>query len=108
MDRLAQAIAPPVFEHVPGNNDESTFDRIRVTVGLPRYHFDSWKALQKEVKKYQPEIYRRVLQRLEQDRQFKRYGVPLNFLKLSNAILLRDFSMEYIFELKDLKADSPL
>ena len=108
VDRLAQAIAPPVFEHVPENKDESTFDRIRITVGLPRYHFDSWKALQKEVKKYQPEIYRRVLQRLEQDRQFKRYGVPLNFLKLSNAILLRDFSMEYIFELKDLKADSPL
>lgn len=33
------------------------------------------------------------------------YGVPLNFLKLSNAILLRDFSMEFIFELKEPKID---
>ncbi len=105
VDRLVQSIATPVFERVPGNTDESTFDRIRVTVGLPRYHFASWEALQKEVKEYQPEIYRRILQRLEQDRQFKRYGMPINFLKLSNAILLRDFSLEYIFELKDLKAN---
>ena len=71
-----------------------------MTVGLPRYQFHSWNALQDEVKKYRREIYQRALQRLESDRQFKSYGVPINFLRVSDVILRRDFAMEIIFELK--------
>jgi len=103
IDRLVQSIAPPMYERVPGNDDESTFDYIRITVGFPRYQFNSWEALQNEVKKYQPEIYQRVTQRIEKDRQFKKYGIPMSFLELSDATLLRDFSMELIFELKERK-----
>ena len=105
IDRLVQYISPPVYERVPENSDESTFDYIRMTVGLPHYQFDSWEALQSEVKKYQDEIYQRVFQKLEKDRQFKKYGVSTNFLKLSDVMLLRDFSMEFIFELKEQKAN---
>lgn len=101
IDRLVQYVAPPVYERVPGNKNEATFDRVRVTVGLPRYQFSSWEALQNEVKKYRHEIYQQVIQQLEKDRQFKKYGVPINFLKISNATLLRDFSLEFIFELKE-------
>lgn len=101
IERLVQYISSPTYERVPGNSNEATFDRIRITVGLPRYRFESWETLQGEVKKYQREIYQRVIQQLEKDRQFKKYGVPINFLKLSNAMLLRDFSMEFIFELKE-------
>lgn len=108
IDRLVQGIAPPIYERVPGNNDEATFDRIRMTVGLPRYQFHSWEALQDEVKKYQKEIFRRVVQKIETDRQFKRFGIPIGFLKLSNVMLMRDFSLEFIFELKELKNTSPL
>ena len=100
VDRLVQYIAPPIFERVPENSNEATFDHIRMNVGLPSYQF-SWKALQDEVKKYQREICQRVLQRLECDRHFKRYGVPINFLKVSDIILRRDFSIEFIFELKE-------
>lgn len=105
IDRLVQYIAPPVYERVLGNDNKNTFDRIRITVGLPRYQFNSWGGLQNEVKKYQNEIYQRVVQKLETDRQFKRYGVPLYFLKLSDVTLLRDFSLEFIFELKKQKID---
>lgn len=100
IDRLVQHITPPTFERVPGNEDKDTFDRIRMTVGLPRYQFDSWEELQDEVKKYQHEIYQRVIHKLENDRAFKRYGIPINFLILSDVTLLRDFSMELILELK--------
>lgn len=103
IDRLVQHIAPPVYGRVPGNNNKSTFDHIRMSVGLPRYQFDSWEALKDEIKKYQFEIYQRVIKKLEQDRQFKKYGVPINFLKLDNVMLLRDFSVEFIFELKEPK-----
>lgn len=101
IDRLVQYIIPPTYERIPENSDESTFDYIRITVGVPRYHFDSWETLQNQVEKYQNEIYQRVIQKLEKDRQFKKYGVPVSFLKLSGVMLLRDFSMEFIFELKE-------
>ncbi len=97
--RLVQYIHLPTFERVPENQDETTFDYIRVTVGLPRYKFDSWEALQDEVKKYQGEISQQVVQKIENDRQFKRYGVPVNFLKLRDVILRRDVSIEFIYEL---------
>lgn len=103
VDRLVQSIAPPAYERVPGNNNKTTFDHIRMTVGLPRYQFNSWEALLNEVKKHQRGIYQRVAQRLEKDRQFKKYGIPMSFLELSDATLLRDFSMELIFELKERK-----
>lgn len=105
VDRLVQYIAPARYERVPGNNNELTFDRIRITVGLPRYQFRLWETLRDEVQKYRHEIYQRVVQKLETERQFKKYGVPINFLKLSEVILLRDYSMEFIFELKDQKID---
>ena len=100
IDSLVQRIYPPIYERVPENRDKTTFDYIRMTVGLPRYQFHSWNALQEEVKKYRREIYQRALQRLESDRQFKSYGVPINFLRVSDVILRRDFAMEIIFELK--------
>lgn len=100
IDKLMQSIAAPTFERIPENNDKTTFDYIRMTVGLPRYQFDSWEELQGEVEKYRHEIYQRVIQTIEDDRHFKRYGVPINFLKLSDVTLRRDFSMEFLFELK--------
>ena len=103
IDRLVQHIAPPVYERVPGNDNNATFDHIRMSVGLPRYQFNSWEALRDEIKKYQRGIYQRVIEKLEQDRQFKRYGVPINFLKLDHVMLLRDFSVEFIFQLKEPK-----
>ena len=103
VDRLVQGIAPPVYERVPGNNNKATFDHIRVIVGVPRYLFNSWEELRNTVNRYQPEIYQRVIEKIENDRRFKKYGVPINFLKLSDVMLLRDFSVEFVLELKPLK-----
>ena len=41
IDQLVQGISPPVFEREPENENTATFDRIRISVGLPRYHFSS-------------------------------------------------------------------
>lgn len=100
IDQLVQGISPPVFEREPENENTATFDRIRVSVGLPRYQFPSWEALRDEVNKHRREIYRLVLDKIESDRRFIRYGVPINFLKLSDVTLLRNYSLEFIFELK--------
>lgn len=106
LEQLVQEISSPVFEREPENDDPSTFDRIRVTVGLPRYQFPSWEVLRSEVKIHRHEIYRLVLDKLENDRRFKRYGVPINFLKLSDVILLRNYSLEFIFELREEEEDA--
>ena len=100
IDQLVQGISPPVFEREPENENTATFDRIRISVGLPRYQFSSWEALRDEVNKHRCEIYRLVLDKIESDRRFLRYGVPINFLKLSDVTLLRNYSLEFIFELK--------
>lgn len=105
-ERLVQHIGPPIYERIPENKDETTFDRIRVTVGLPRYLFGSWEELSAEVAKYKSEILQNAVTRIAEDRQFKRYGIPINFLKLSNAQLLRDYSLELIFELCPLDSDN--
>ena len=44
--------------------------------------------------------------KLENDRRFKRYGVPINFLKLSDVTLLRNYSLEFIFELREEEEDA--
>lgn len=106
IDQLVQGISPPVFEREPENENTATFDRIRVSVGLPRYQFPSWEALRDEVNKHRREIYRLVLDKIESDRRFIRYGVPINFLKLSDVTLLRNYSLEFIFELREEEEDA--
>ncbi len=47
-----------------------------------------------------------LLQKVEKDRRFKKYGIPVNFLKIDSATLLRDFSIEIVLELK-IREDLP-
>lgn len=107
LDRLIQHIGPPVYERVPENRDKATFDRVRITVGLSRYQYPAWEDLKREVNKYRRDICRQVVRKLEDDRQFRGYGVPMNFIKLSNVTLLRDFSLDFIFELKEISDEAP-
>ena len=101
IDRLIQYIHPPEYERVPENLNEATFDRIRVSVGLPRFMFQTWDDLRAAVRENRKEIDRRVLQKIEEDRQFQRFKVPMNFIKLTEVLLSKDYSIEYIFELKE-------
>lgn len=100
IERLVQRVEAPEYERIPENQNEATFDRIRVFVGLPRYMFNSWEELKAAVFENRTEIDRRVLEKIENDRHFKKFRVPINYLKLSEVFLRRTFSLEYIFELK--------
>lgn len=43
-----------------------------------------------------------VFKSIEKDRRFKKYGVPINFLRLSKVTVRRDLnSLHYVFELKE-------
>lgn len=101
IDRLVQRIEAPEYERIPENMNEATFDRIRVYVGLPRYMFKTWGELKAAVLENRAEIDRRVINRIETDRHFKKYKVPINFIKLSTVLLRRTYALEYIFELRE-------
>lgn len=100
IDRLIQYVHLPEYERVPENTNENTFDRIRVVVGLPQSMFQSWDELRAAVRENRKEIDRRVLRRIADDRRFKKFGVTTNVLRLSEVLLRKNYSLEYIFELK--------
>jgi len=101
IDRLIQYVHSPEYERVPENTNENTFDRIRVVVGLPQSMFQSWDELKTAIRENRKEIDRRVLQKIADDRRFKKFGVTTNVIRLSEVLLRKNYSLEYIFELKE-------
>lgn len=51
------------------------------------------------------EIDRLVIEKVANDRRFRKYGIPINSLKLTVMLLRREYCLEYIFELKDSVRD---
>ncbi len=105
MERLIQHIDSPQFERQPENLNPNSFDRIRVTVSLPTNLVPTFEELCKAVQKHKKEIDKSVIEKIEKDRSFKRFGVPMTFLVLSDVTLGRDYTLEYIFEVRDLKKE---
>lgn len=52
------------------------------------------------VKKFHKELIRYMVRILKEDRQFKRYGVPINCLRITSLRLTSDFVLRFILELK--------
>lgn len=102
LDRIIQRISRPRFEREPENPTPGTFDRIRVEVNLATYLFKTFSQLAAAVRRLKSPIDRCVLQRLEQDAAFRKYGIPVNFLRVSECVLRRDHVLEYLFELKPM------
>ena len=100
LGRLVTRIYPPEYERMPENANRDTFDRVRVLVGLSTSLCNSWGMLRQTVHSHRSEIDSMVIKRIATDHNFKRFGVPVGFLHLSDLLLRRDYSLEYIFELK--------
>ena len=73
IERLIQRIEPPKYEQILEN--ENALDRIRVTVNLSQHMLNSRAELRTAISENEAEIMRRVIQQIETDRQFKKYGV---------------------------------
>lgn len=100
IDRFITRIEPPAIEREFGNTDKNTFDFIYVDVCIIK----SWDTDKKEyIQANIKEIKRRVVEKIETSNRFKRYGIPVNFLKLTSITLTRDDVLHFIFELKEIK-----
>lgn len=100
LERLVQSVSRPTFERDPENKDTHTFDRIRLEVNLAAYLYPSFSELSVVVRRMKPTIDKIVLRHLEQNIKFQKFGVPVNFLRVSECFLRRDRVLDYIFEFK--------
>lgn len=87
------------IERETGNKKVNTFDFIRVDVGVPQGRKDKISFIKNNL----AELTKRVLKKIENSKRFQKYGVPINFLKLSNVVLRCDDLIEFTFELKDIE-----
>lgn len=101
IDRFIAEIEKPYIERETDNFKENTFDFIRIRVHLNHLQVDTKEA----VKKYYPQIMELVLQKIEKNKAFQKYNVPVNFLHVTSAVLTRQRVLEIIFELKETSKD---
>ena len=100
LERLVQKIERPRFERMPDNMTSNTVDWIRVSVCLSRYLFPNRKELLTILHKYKQVIDSMVIEKIISTKQFERIGVPIGFFTLTECTLRKDYTLEYIFELK--------
>ena len=90
-------IKQPRLERRIDNNNSKTFDFVRCYVNITGDREDA----KNYIKNHSKEILREVYYKIENCNQFKKYGVPIAFLKISSVTLRCDSSVEYLFELKE-------
>lgn len=99
LDRFITRIEPPVFIRVPENPKEETFDYIYIEVNI----VIEWEQDKKQyIRENMKEINRRVIEKIKSDKKFKKYGLPISFLKIGRITLENARTLEYVFEIKEV------
>ena len=101
VERLCTKIEKPSIERTPENTNKNSFDRIRVVVCLNATMHSSVKDLLRCIRENRDQIDELVLRRIEESKAFQKFEVPINILKLSSLQFAGDYTLEYIFEVKD-------
>lgn len=92
-------IEKPVFYREPSNKKPNTFDFIYIDVNI----IQEWSEDRLTyIQKHRKAIFKRVLEQLEKNKSFQKFGVPINFLKVSRITLRRDSVLEFVLELKKI------
>lgn len=92
-------IENPQIERETDNKDTHTFDFVRVTMTTVKMTNEQRKAF---IRKYKKSIIRLILNRIKNYKHYQRFGIPINFLRLTSCTLTYDHSIVFLFELKNL------
>lgn len=99
IERFITKIEKPTFERTPENENNNTFDFIRVDVNILK-NFDEKR---KYIRNHHNEICNMVLKKIEKDKRFLKYGIPINFLKIEKATLISRMDIiEFLFSIKEI------
>ena len=101
LDRFIAEIEKPYIERETDNFKKGTFDFIRVRVHLNHLQVNTKDAVQK----YYPQIVELVINIIAQNKAYQKYNVPVNYLRVTSAVLTRQRVLEIIFELKKTSED---
>lgn len=96
LDRFITKIEKPIFECETGNFDTNTFDFIRVRACILKHFPERLNYIQKNING----ISNKVIEKLKNSSSFRKYGIPISYLKISNIVITNDDTIEYTFELK--------
>lgn len=103
ISKFIYKIGKPIYERYPGNNNKKTFDIIRIDMAIPsKERYPNRKDF---IKNNTSEIVKTVLDMIGSRKDFMKFGVPTNHLKLTKATILRTDELELIFELKYINLD---
>ena len=100
MDRFITKIDLPKFIKKPENQDLEVFDFIYIDV----FVVTEWESdIYKYILENRKEITNRVVNKLKTNRRFKKFSIPINFLKLTKITYSRGQNfIRFVFELKEL------
>lgn len=101
LDRFIMKIDSPIFLKMPENQELEVFDFIHIDVFVAT----EWESdIYKYILENKKEIINRVLEKLKTSREFNKYSVPINFLKLSKVTYSKSQNLiRFVFELKEVK-----
>lgn len=85
----------PIFRRDADNTNKNTFDFIDIEMVVR-----SGDATKEKVKANQKEIFDKAINKLNNSKQFQKYGVPVNFLKMYQFVIRKDGTLIISFCLK--------
>lgn len=101
--QFVQSIGRPRFGRDIDNPNTSTFDWVTVSVGLG-HTFGDLPNTKKAVEEFRKEIDEMVLTAIRDDKRFEKFGIPLEFLEITDCTVCHDYSIQYSFEIKSAAA----
>ena len=99
LERFITKIDLPVMERDVDNYNTKTFDFVRLHMYTLAYAENPMNI----IKKYRKNILTMALDKIDQSKKFKRYDIPINFLKLDKITYCKSQNMiELLFVLKPI------
>ncbi len=96
VENFVMSIEKPNIYRDIENENKNTFDFVEVIINISVYHPNKIKF----AREHKKEIAQMALNKIENDRKFQKYGVPVSILTLKNATLSKNNFIRYLFEVK--------
>lgn len=90
----------------PSNTNTKTFESIHVTISLIGRLDISFEEFVSIVKQRKKDIDKFMVGKLKTHKNFTRYGVPINFMKVDRLQITRNFEVIYTLSIKSIKETS--